>query len=498
MPVFKSIEEAKNYILEQNEKGLTCEQRFDVNGIYVFCYLNAGIEREYEQPKRNVRVLPASNTSNVKPLNYFSEPNEIKNNPIKPIPEKVIKQEVFPQNKTLELPHELRDYQREAVAFAIAHKHCIIELPTGRGKTLTSLAIVNEIIKERPRRTLVLVPTTVLLDQWINDGFKASGIEASGVGNGMKQWGEYTVSTYQSAIRNLQHIPQYEIVIFDEVHHLFSPEYSKILTTLLNSPNGNMKYLIGLTATVREYGDAKIMQDQYFPNVFSKRIEDFQTGATKIPVRIERMPVSFNEEEMEYYKMYQETIRKANRSLGPMPTWREYAHSSDEPTRRLALAAMRDYAAEKKLLTETPEKISMILEILENNPGQFIIFSDTIDGITAIENALRENGITVGSIYSKISAVRRQQIIQGLKNRTIRVLVGGNAISEGLDLPDISNVILSSMLVSSIRTPVQRLGRVLRPSPGKHVKIFLVYVKDTMEETNAMRIYDILGEERDI
>ena len=86
------------------------------------------------------------------------------------------------------------------------------------------------------------------------------------------------------------------------------------------------------------------------------------------------------------------------------------------------------------------------------------------------------------------------RIIDGLRNGTIRVLVGGNAISEGLDLPDISNVILSSMLVKSTRTPVQRLGRVLRPAPNKRVKIFLVYVANTTEQDNAMRIYDILGE----
>ena len=83
-----------------------------------------------------------------------------------------------------------------------------------------------------------------------------------------------------------------------------------------------------------------------------------------------------------------------------------------------------------------------------------------------------------------------------MRDGTIRVLVGGNAISEGLDLPDISNVILSSMLVKSTRVPVQRLGRVLRPALGKHVKIFLVYVANTTEQDNALRIYDILGESR--
>ena len=491
MPNFENPEDAQQFIEQQISKGMICEQRFGLEGIEVHCRLNVGFGTE-ESLRRNanVRVVPIRSVPREQRLLGGYEPQA------EAPPEKVMKQEIFPQNHALELPHELRDYQRQAVAFAMAHPHSIIELPTGRGKTLTALAIVNEIIREHPRRTLVLVPTTVLLDQWINDGFKVAGVEASGVGNGMRQWGEYTVSTYQSAIRNLSQVASYDIVIFDEVHHLFSPEYSRILMTLLNTPNADRKYLIGLTATVREYGEGKVMQDRYFPNVFSKRIEDFQSGSSKIPVQIERMPVYFDELEREEYDRNQRIITKANRSIGPMPDWVKAAGSQDEAIRNLARSAIVANARQKRLLTETPEKIGRIMDIIQSNPGQFIIFSDTIEGIQAIEKALRDNGIPEGSIYSGVSSPERRRIIQGLRDGSIRVLVGGNAISEGLDLPDISNVILSSMLVKSTRTPVQRLGRVLRPAPGKHVKIFLVYVSNTSEQDNAMRIYDILGESR--
>ena len=489
MPIFEKPEDAQAFIEQQIAKGMICEQRFGLMGIEVSCRLNVGFGTE-ESLRRNanVRVVPIKPISREQSFLGGYEP-EI-------IPEKVERQEIFPQNHELELPHELRDYQRQAVAFALAHRHAIIELPTGRGKTLTALAIVNEIIRERPRRTLVLVPTTVLLDQWINDGFKVAGVEASGVGNGMKQWGEYTVSTYQSAIRNLEKIPSYDIVIFDEVHHLFAPEYSRILDVILRSPNADQKYLIGLTATVREFGEGKVLQDRYFPNVFSKTIEDFQSGSTRIPVQIDRIPVYFDEQEREEYDRNQRIITKANRSIGPMPEWVKAAGSQDEATRNLARSAIVANARQKRLLTETPEKIDRIIQIIQDNPGQFIIFSDTIEGIQSIEKALRDHGISEGSIYSGISTTERRRIIGGLRDGTIRVLVGGNAISEGLDLPDISNVILSSMLVKSTRVPVQRLGRVLRPALGKHVKIFLVYVANTTEQDNALRIYDILGESR--
>jgi len=487
MPVFTTPEDAQRFIESQIAKGMVCEQRFGVEGIEVYCHLNVGFgTMETLRRNANVRVVPIRPVPEQTFLGGYEPPE----------PEKVERQETFPQNQSLELPHELRDYQREAAAFALAHPHSIIELPTGRGKTLTALAIVNEIIRERPRRTLVLVPTTVLLDQWINDGFKAAGIEASGVGAGMRQWGEYTVSTYQSAIRNLEKIPTYDIIIFDEVHHLFSPEYSKILMTLLSSPDASRKRLIGLTATIREFGEGKIMQNRYFPDVFSKTIEDFQSGKSRIPVQIERMPVYFDEQEKEEYDKNQKIITRANRSIGPVPDWIKAAGSQDDAIRNLARSAIVAYARQKRLLTETPEKIGRIISIIQSNPGQFIIFSDTIEGIQAIENALRQNGISEGSIYSNVSAMERRRIIQGLRDGSIRVLVGGNAISEGLDLPDISNVILSSMLVKSTRTPVQRLGRVLRPIPGKHVKIFLVYVANTTEQDNAMKVYDILGEEK--
>ena len=486
MPIFKTFEEAQAFIRQQVSIGLLCEQRFGMDGIEVVCRLDVGEVPLYNARKE--RIIPVKTPGQG---SLFNEPEEVD----KEVEPKTTRQEIFPSDVRLELPHELRDYQEQAVRFAMAHRHCIIEIPTGRGKSLISLAIVNEIIRERPLRVLVLVPTTVLLDQWIDDGFKASGVEASAVGGGMKKWGQFTVSTYQSAIRNLEQMPQFNIVVFDEVHHLFSPEYSKILLTLLNSPDADLKYLIGLTATVREYGEAKAMQNRYFPDVFSKSLEDFQAGAGKIPVQIERKPVMFDEYEKTQYESDQAKIKRANRTLGPIPEWAKYTRSPDESLRNMAYAAISAYARVRRLLTETPEKLKEILQILDHNDGQFIIFSDTIDGIKSIEKVLQESGISEGSIYSGIKASERHRILEGLRDGSIRVLVGGNAISEGLDLPDISNVILTSMLVKSTRTPIQRLGRVLRPKQGKRVKIFLVYVRNTLEEENAMKIYDILGEE---
>lgn len=472
MPTFLTIDGAIRYIKEKLQEGLYCEQTWNIDGsISVNCRLAAANPAPASpRPIERTRSLSVS---------QGQEQNTFQPEHIGLEPEK------------LTLPHELRDYQRDAVNFAMEHKHALIEIPTGRGKTLTSLGIVNEIMAKEPRfKTLVVVPTQVLLQQWITDGFKPAGISATGVSSEGKAWGNYTVTTYQSAIRNLHMLSSYQIVIFDEVHHLFSPEYIKILYTVKMQP-----YLIGLTATIREYGDAVGLQNKYFPDVFSLTLTDFQASeSSRIPIEIAEIPVTFSTMEREDYDRFQASITRANRNLGPMPDWIKYAGSPNQSVQIMARAAIKAYAEQKRLLTETPEKLDVIVNVVKSNPGQFVIFSDTIFGIETITEALNASGIPSGAIYSGVSSKERQRIITGLRDKSVRVLVGGNAITEGLDIPDMSNAILSSLLVKSSRTYVQRVGRVLRPGINKHVKLYLIYVEQTLEERNAMNVRQMLGD----
>lgn len=482
MAIFTTYEEAAAFMAQQVEKGYKCQMRFELDGVRVDCKFELALEMEKQAPKP-----PTPQPT----LTEFAPEPEAK-----PLIRTSIKQGFLNETTapSMELPVELRDYQKEAVAFALAHPHCIIELPTGRGKTMTALAIVNELIRDFPLRTvLVIVPTSVLLTQWIDDGFAGAGVEATGVSGEGKVWSRYTVTTYQSAIRNLEQVSSYDIVVFDEVHHLFAPEYSNILQVLLHS--SGQKYLIGLTATVRTIGEGMVLQYRYFPDVFSKPISEFQQSSeTRIPVRIFAIPINFSDTEREAYDRFQKTISRANKEIGPMPDWVRYTRENT-PKGMLARQALVAYANQNTLLATVDEKVIQVVKIVQSNPGQFIVFSDSVEQMQKYEEALSENGIAEGTINGKTRASGRSKIIAGLKDKTVRVLVGGNAITEGLDLPDISNGILSSFLVKEPRTLIQRVGRLMRPKEGKTVNIWLVYVSNTKEERNALNIERILGEE---
>ena len=440
---------------------------------------------EYKDLERKKKINSIFNSiKNAPPEDLFSKPF---------VHKKIVDNNLNLNQKHVIIDKSLRNYQKEATDYALKHKHCIIELPTGRGKTLTAISIVKEIMKKHPAKVLVLVPTTILLSQWIDNGFKESQLEASGFYAKAKTWSQFTVSTYQSAIRHLENIPQFDVIIFDEVHHLFAPRFVDILKILFKNGADN-KYLIGLTATVRTVGDGLFVQDKYFPNKFTITMSHFQNSESKIPVKILKEGVKLDEEDTMEYQRTAKTIAFATQKMGSIVNWVKFVNSDIDEISRIARAGISAYSAQKKLLSVNKEKTDKIEKIIRENEGQFIVFNDTIGGMILLKRQLNLHGIKSEVINANVSMDKRREILKNIKNKKIQVLIGGNAISEGLDLPDISNIILSSLIVKSTRSYVQRLGRVMRPIPGKSVKCFIIYCKDTIEQENAKLVYDILGE----
>jgi superfamily II DNA or RNA helicase len=468
--IFQNIDEANDFLLKMTREGLKCEMHFLSTGYEVVCKFKDG-----EKPLSNTRIRNIINPPNQSTL----FPEEKREEP------KIVRQQTFDE-KLVKVPFQLRDYQKEAIEFILEHKDSIIEFPTGMGKTLVGLGAIEAL---GATRALVVVPTQVLVGQWI-DVFKDAGVRATPVYALEKTWGNYTITTYQSALLNLDKVLGYNVVIFDEVHHLFSDENRKILYGLLN----NNARIIGLTATRRQYGEEKAIQNRYFA-FFSITMREFQQKS-KIETAITSVPIFLNREEYEAYNKYNKTIIMAYKSLGTVKDWSKYVNSPNPGHQQLARAALFAYTQERIILNETPEKLNKIMEIIKPTDKQFIVFSDTIQGIKDIAEALNENGIKAGAIYSGIPQNNRDIILEGIRNKTIQVLVGGNAISEGLDIPDLDNLILASFFVASERQYVQRIGRVLRPKPDKMVRIYLIYAADTIEEVNMKKVYRLLGEQK--
>ena len=100
-------------------------------------------------------------------------------------------------------------------------------------------------------------------------------------------------------------------------------------------------------------------------------------------------------------------------------------------------------------------------------PGEpAILFSPSVAHAEAMAAAFREAGWRAATASGSTPATDRDAAIQGLATGAVQVLCSCDLISEGLDVPAVSAVILMRP-TKSLGLYMQQVGRGLRPAPGK-------------------------------
>jgi excinuclease ABC subunit B len=86
---------------------------------------------------------------------------------------------------------------------------------------------------------------------------------------------------------------------------------------------------------------------------------------------------------------------------------------------------------------------------------------------------LEDNGIRVRYLHSEINSIQRIEIIQDLREGKFDVLVGVNLLREGLDLPEVSLVVILDAdkegFLRAERSLIQTIGRAARHIRGKAI-----------------------------
>ena len=216
----------------------------------------------------------------------------------------LVKQRVANLNSDI----KLRDYQQESIDKWRENKNRgIIVLPTGAGKTIVALKAIEEL----QASTLVVVPTLVLVDQWRKVLGEAYKVEIGALGGGKEDIKPLTVSTYDSASlrsRKLGNI--FELIIFDEIHHLPAPSYRRVATRYL------APYRLGLTATPpSDEGAVELLDEIVGRVVYRLGVEDLVgEHLSEYAVKTVRLPLT-PEEKLEYdrlYGVYRDFLRRRN------------------------------------------------------------------------------------------------------------------------------------------------------------------------------------------
>jgi superfamily II DNA or RNA helicase len=351
----------------------------------------------------------------------------------------------FPSTKK-----DLRDYQREAVesfrnALVDTGKGQIV-LATGLGKTVVMASTVQEFFESDllpNRRVLVLAHMKELVNQlhssfW-NQISKYIPTHQLSDGEFPTFWEGITFATFQSVINNIDDLPEFDLVLVDEAHHIGAETFRRVLDEL--SP----KMLGGVTATPWR-GDGYLIDEIIGPSVFSLGIADGLAKGflSEVDYRIFADNVDWN---------LVQDCSKNKYSLGQL-------------NRKLIIPLRDDQAA---------RIISDLFQSTNRTAG--IIFCPSIAHARHFSTVLREYGLTCEIIASDIDSRECALNLARFRKGLYQLAITIDMFNEGVDVPDVDMIVFMRS-THSRRIFIQQLGRGLRISDAKDKVLVMDFVSE--------------------
>lgn len=382
----------------------------------------------------------------------------------------------------------LRDYQRDAIEGFIAKPEPargILKMPIRSGKTKTAAGVIHRL----GVRAIFLVPSKMLLHQTADSLAEALPATTIGrIGDGEFSEGDVTVATVQTLTRlrggeaqcqgNVERddygkkighkgkaacgkakcdrphkfpalpddryidlIKRYDLVIFDEAHHLRGDSWHKVMMDF------RARYRLGLSATV--YFDDKREQERGV--IWLKAC----CGDIKHEVSTSRLIEEgyLMRQEVELY-MCTEPKMKGEKWSGALRA----ACITNNPVRNEMIAKLAQ------------EKLDSELNVL--------IVTNRLAQIEKLSALLDKRGIEHVVITGKHSSEEREELIRLFRKGHVSCMLG-TVFAEGVDVPEIE-VVINAEGGRDAKATVQRM-RNMTMSEGKSRSVLIDFWDDTNE-----------------
>jgi superfamily II DNA or RNA helicase len=390
----------------------------------------------------------------------------------------------------------LRQYQRDAVSafFNTEDRHATLKMFTGSGKTLVAVNIVREL---RARlhgdlSVLFVTPTIDLKDQ-SRRVFEQEGFTYDEVPE---------IVTYAMAAKHVDKVEarKYDLIIFDEMHHLGdAPVFGRLLVPALSAP-----YALGLSATPPEEADNLALR--VMPVVYERTYRQGLDEGYAAPFKVVQHAVQLTDQEYEAYRHLTSMISEMiavygvnyqNRPwLGPTypplqgedpSAKRIWGGTITNARRQLAALAEEKYAELERLLTEV---LKLYQQVPDDGPRRrILVWSEYVAALEKAKETLNHNGPIAELVTGTTPKKERRRLLTEAWGHDFPILLVAKIGEEGIDYPECdTGVILAGAKTS--RQNIQRVGRLLRPLPGKEAAIHVIYARGTTDT----RILPLLAE----
>ena len=318
-------------------------------------------------------------------------------------------------NKPVDFPEfkfELRPSQKKV--YDEIEDNSIINAWVSWGKTFTGLAIAGKL----GQKTLVITHTVPLRNQWAKEVKKVYGFEPGIIGSGRFEIdAPIVIGNTQTLYRNIEKIrKEFGTIILDEMHHVSSPTFSKLLDT------NYCRYKIGLSGTIeRKDGKHVVFRDYFGNTLFKPPKENYMTPTVHlVPSEIRFMDGT--------------KIPWANR-VTKLANDEEYRHT-----------------------------ISMLAAAYAARGHKVLVVSDRVSFLKRCAELTGDKAICV---TGEVSHEDRETLVDEILYGDKEVLYGTQAIfSEGISVDTLSCLILGTP-VNNEPLLTQLVGRVIRKKEGK-------------------------------
>ena len=334
-------------------------------------------------------------------------------------------------------PIQFRDYQIDAIWYAIQSNRCLLLSPTASGKSLIIYTLVRyyNLMK---LKTLILVPTTSLVEQMYSDfidyGWEDKYIHRvyAGMDKGSKK--PVVISTWQSIYKlHRPYFAQYGCIIGDEAH-LFK---AKSLTDIM-AKSGEVRYRFGLTGTLDGTQTHRLVLEGLFGQV--KKIistKELIDRGTLAELEIDCIVLKHTEEEAKRVRYYR-------------------------------------YAEEINYLVSHPKRNKFIENLCKNIKGNTLLLFQLVEkhGVL-LYNEIKTLDRKVFFVYGGTTTEARERVRAITEKEKDAIIVASyGTFSTGINIRAINNIVFASPSKSRVRV-LQSIGRGLRQTEDKTmVKLF--------------------------
>lgn len=384
--------------------------------------------------------------------------------------------------------HQIEVLNKVNEIFKGSIKRALLHMPTGAGKTRTTVNLLADYFKKNKSCLVVWLAHTEELCQQASDEFnKAWQIIGNRKVSSYKLFKDfrYDIEKISSGFVVLSLDYAYSLtkreqrkffalarktsfVVMDEAHMSIAKSYMQVLNILVNKET----YLLGLTATP---GRAQIFDDE------NKKLADFyHKQKATLNIKGYKNPVHFLQDKGYLAKVKNE---KLETSVDIKKIFSVTERNSE--LKRIKQGHDLSSAFIKKL-SSNEKRINMIIEkaIAENKneKNKIIIFAGSLDSANYIYKILNMENISCALVTGETNSSERRKNIELFKDEKsgMNIIINFGVLTTGFDAPK-SNVAIIGRPTQSVTLYSQMVGRVMRgKKSGGNEFCKVVTVKDPL------------------